>query len=1317
MSEPTLTSRERRLLSEVTALLSQRAERQEAIEKQRQEQAESADRAHRRDVEEAEAAFLLESERVEGEATEIRAALARRLSEESAAAAKQRTVQLAALKERASHDDAAARKKLQDAVWLAESIYDTSKDRPRVEHEAKKKEIDAVLAQAAAAEKEAGQWLLDHRQRAMPTAPAPGVPEPGPESMQRLVEAGALVQERLKALDGIGSARLLAGANVILPPIVMAGLFGAAASWTLKWRIDGVVMGVAGVGAVVGVGVVFWLLGASRRRTGAAALSLAEAIAQARSWAESAREHAATIRKEQEAANLKKRDAEVARAKQDAQGTLQELRQRIEQETARISAEHEKIRTGLERAGADGQAGTEKARAEGASSARDRRDRAFADAERAHQQAHRELNERFEAQWRELREQWTAGMARADEQVHAITRQVERFTAWSDPTWSRFAPSGAAPQAVPLGRLHVDLASMPGGMPDGKQLPSACPPKFDLPASLQFPDRASLLIQTGPEGRAQGVRVLQNAVLRLLTAFPPGKVRFTLIDPVGLGQNFAGFMHLSDYEEAIVGDKIWTEPRHIEQKLTDLTEHMEDVIQKYLRNEYATIDEYNEQAGEVAEPFRFLVLADFPANLTEQAAKRLASIVASGPRCGVYTLILADARQKPPQGLHMSDLEKAAGVRLVYRGGRFCWEDPDFAALPLTLEDPPEEAAFTGLIHALGESLKDSTRVQVPFSIVAPEAGQEWTRASDRDISVPIGRAGASKLQHLTLGRGTAQHALIAGRTGSGKSTLLHAIITSAALWYGPDQVELYLVDFKKGVEFKTYATHALPHARVIAIESEREFGLSVLRRLDAELKRRGNLFRDLGVQDLAGFRAAQPGQAMPRVLLIVDEFQELFVEDDKLAQESSLLLDRLVRQGRAFGMHVVLGSQTLGGAYSLARSTIGQMAVRIALQCSEADAYLIMSDDNSAPRLLSRPGEAIYNDASGAVEGNSPFQVVWLPDEQRDDYLGRVEHAKGRSRSPVEEAIVFEGNVPADVARFRTLAALLDSKDWPARPPAAPRVWLGEPVSIKDATAAALRRQSGANVLIVGQKDESALAMLTVGMIGLAAQDPPVPEIEAGGEGGMLCPRFIVLDGTPADVPHAGLLTQVAGMLPHRAVAPEYRDAADAIAKVHAEVARRKAGEGAAAGGHGPGVYLFIHGLQRFRVLRKKEDDFGFAAGDDGAAAPPDRMFAEILADGPALGVHTVVWCDTVTNLDRTLQRNSLREFDVRVLFQMSSTDSSSLIDGPSAGLIGQNRALFHSEEQGVLEKFRPWAVPPEAWLARVHKALSGRRSAPARA
>src|SRR5258705_2530836 len=317
----------------------------------------------------------------------------------------------------------------------------------------------------------------------------------------------------------------------------------------------------------------------------------------------------------------------------------------------------------------------------------------------------------------------------------------------------------------------------------------------------------------------------------------------------------------------------------------------------------------------------------------------------------------------------------------------------------------------------------------------APPQEKFWSRSSTDDLQVPIGRLGVTLLQLLKLGRGVAQHVLIAGKTGSGKSTLLHALVTNLAMWYHPDEVEFYLIDFKKGVEFKTYATHNLPHARAIAVESDREFGLSVLQRLDAELTKRGNLFRKLGIQDLPSYRGLMKDNSnnefvpLPRTLLIIDEFQEFFSEDDKLAPEAGLLLGRLVRQGRAFGIHVLLGSQTISGSSGLARSTIGPMAVRIALQTSEADSHLILGDNNSAARLLSRPGEAIYNDAGGLVEGNSPFQVAWLPDDRREIYLSRVRtRADALPNHHHSPAIVFEGNAPADIHKNQKLAALLNS-------------------------------------------------------------------------------------------------------------------------------------------------------------------------------------------------------------------------------------------------------------------------------------------------
>src|SRR6185436_6545939 len=229
--------------------------------------------------------------------------------------------------------------------------------------------------------------------------------------------------------------------------------------------------------------------------------------------------------------------------------------------------------------------------------------------------------------------------------------------------------------------------------------------------------------------------------------------------------------------------------------------------------------------------------------------------------------------------------------------------------------------------------------------------------------------------------------------------------------------------------------------------------------------------------------------EPVPRSLLIIDEFQEFFVEDDRIAQGAALLLDRIVRQGRAFGIHVLLGSQTLGGAYTLARSTIGQMVVRIALQCNEADAYLIMDENNAAPRLLSRPGEGIYNDMAGASEGNSPFQAVWLPDDERDACLQRVRELADAKAREFQGPIVFEGNAPADVRDNHALSELLRASTVQRGQLA--RMWLGAPNSIKGPTEAVFSRRSSNNLLIVGQRDEAVLAILSVGLIALAAQHP----------------------------------------------------------------------------------------------------------------------------------------------------------------------------------------------------------------------------------
>jgi DNA segregation ATPase FtsK/SpoIIIE-like protein len=896
-----------------------------------------------------------------------------------------------------------------------------------------------------------------------------------------------------------------------------------------------------------------------------------------------------------------------------------------------------------------------------------------------------------QTQWETLQTEWRVTIQSIYKTFADASAAADRvFPDWRAPVWQTWTVPHEFIAAAPFAHLEVDIEKLAGGaLPRDPRLTLPGPVRLSLPLFLIFPDRGSILFETKDSGRDLAIGALNNLVLRLLSVAPPGRVVFTVLDPVGLGQSFAGLMHLTDHEDRLINRRIWTQPEHIEQRLVELNEHIEKVTQLYLRNEFASIAEFNEQAGRIAEPYHFLVVADFPMNFSDLAVRRLLSILGSGPRCGVYTLIHSNQRKPGTVEAGTDDLRKASVCVSSDHGG-FVLAGRPFEGTSLLLDPPPDADLATSFLAQVGRCSVDSNRVEMPFDEIAPEDAEMWTLETSAEIRVPIGRTGATKFQYLALGKGTRQHALIAGKTGSGKSTLFHVLITNLALWCSPDQVEFYLVDFKKGVEFKCYGSCRLPHARVVAIESDREFGLSVLERVDEELRRRGDLFRRLGVQDLQGYKRAGGAEPLPRALLIIDEFQEFFVEDDRVSQQAALLLDRLVRQGRAFGIHVLLGSQTLGGAYTLARTTLGQMVVRIALQCNEADSLLIMEDDNPAPRLLSRPGEAIYNDAAGAIEGNSPFQVVWLSEEERASWLNKVRRRAEQAATRHPVPVIFEGNAPAEVRDNSVLQGFLEAAA--IQPVRTARGWLGAPNSIKGPTEAHFLRQSGNNLLMIGQRDESALALLGISLISLAAQHPRGTA------------RFVVLDAAAPGSRHREFIEKIVQAVPHEIALAGNAQLGELFVELKDEFARRIESEHTA---RSPTVYLFIHDIQRFKGLRH-EDDFNLSLDDTQSSASPGKQLDQMICEGPPLGFHVLCTCDTANNASRFFSRKTLSEFELRVLFQMSANDSAGLIDSSKAANLGLHRAILYNAQAGTLETFRPYALPDDAWIVEAAGHLS---------
>ncbi|HZI33115.1 MAG TPA: hypothetical protein VFF11_12300, partial [Candidatus Binatia bacterium] len=230
----------------------------------------------------------------------------------------------------------------------------------------------------------------------------------------------------------------------------------------------------------------------------------------------------------------------------------------------------------------------------------------------AHQASLARRESDFQAAWQQLESEWKERTLPLCETLQTAKVAAEKFFPdWQTSGGQNWQAPASFINAVKFGQLDVALDRFVGALPQDKRLalPSS---SLSLPLLLTHPHQGSLLFETGKDGGGEAVSAINNIILRLLALTPPGRLELTIFDPVGLGQNFASLMHLADYESSTINSRIWTQSAQFEEKLAELNEHMEKIIQMYLRNEYATITEYNTKAGSVAEKYQFLVIASFP---------------------------------------------------------------------------------------------------------------------------------------------------------------------------------------------------------------------------------------------------------------------------------------------------------------------------------------------------------------------------------------------------------------------------------------------------------------------------------------------------------------------------------------------------------------------------------------------------------------------------------------------------------------------------------------------------------------------------------
>jgi len=634
----------------------------------------------------------------------------------------------------------------------------------------------------------------------------------------------------------------------------------------------------------------------------------------------------------------------------------------------------------------------------------------------------------------------------------------------------------------------------------------------------------------------------------------------------------------------------------------------------------------------------------------------------------------------------LNDIEHSANV-IIWDNQKRCFvlDDPDFRNCNLNIDNPASNL-FDLILDKVGKKAKEASKVEISFDKIIPPVENWWRASSKEGLKIPIGLAGAQNIQYLEFGTEMKHHGLIVGIPGSGKSNLFHVLITASSLIYSPQEFEFYLIDLKEGAEFKTYAANELPHARVLAVESDIEFATSVIEGLTDELERRGKLFTSVGTRNIIKYRE-KTNKNLPRIMLLIDEYQKLFTENDGITPKK--LLDNLVKEGRYAGIHVLLSSQSLNGYSTLLKSTIDQMTIKIAFKCSDAESRIILAEDNPAASALSRPGEAIYNNESGAVNSNKRVQVVLLQQEEQDLYLQKIsDKAKKQKYIPPNPQIVFESETLGQITKNRILHNLLITYPHISASNEK-RIWLGEPISMKGPIMGSFKHEGKNNLVIIGDNDTASAGMLLSSIIALASQYSPKD-----------LNLYIV---NLSDTACSKFFPKLSDIIPHHIRVIELRDLQEILNEIAKKVNDRLERGYSTSDSS---LYFVIYGLHQARLLKGDDfDPYGDFSVDTAAKVNPTKQLATILTEGSNLGVHTLVWCDSYTNLSSRIGERLIQEFDMRVALQVTESDSNDLIDAPSANKLGLFRALYLSKKKGELKKFKPYGLPTEEWLAFVKK------------
>lgn len=832
----------------------------------------------------------------------------------------------------------------------------------------------------------------------------------------------------------------------------------------------------------------------------------------------------------------------------------------------------------------------------------------------------------------DFEKEWVSALKNLDDLCKRVRRcqpHLNELTTGNINTGTHF------PDALAFGRMHLTYQNWKGYIP--RLIP------FPFKHSLWLPDQNTVH------------RLIYQLMLRLMHCMPVGNVEITAADPLKLGTSLDPFLSLLKVKRLFPEQRLLNRSDELENALARLTDYVEDMLQNKFKGEIKSWSAYNAASSSNPIPYKLLLIFGVPEQLTDKSLWYLGRLLEHGPVCGVLPVLTVDEERLEARkftGLrtaidkYSKRMDSIVPVEMLTKHvfEISIAEEQEFWPGSFELED------FLAFISDRYEQISKFSKSLTDLWCNS----DYWGHDAVQGVQVPIGWTSDGEIVPFSIGGvNTEHHVLLAGRSGSGKSNLLHVLIHSLCHKYSASELNIYLLDYKQGTEFSVYAFPPLPQAKLVATEGDPEYGVTVLAHLTEELEKRAREFKNRSVRDFYEYRKSSAAE-LPRILLIIDEFQILFSEGRQVAEPAEKMLNQLLRQGRAYGIHVLLATQTLKGIQSLSLGQlISQIGCRIALACSEEDSAMILGNSNWEASKLSSPPEGIINNSNGAKSANQRFLVPFADRELCKNHIAKINQVAGQ-RGYCSSTKVFSGS------RLPEMPAA----DWfNSRNHETIELYLGERLSFEaEPLSLALVNRASSNLLISGYNDAIHDGLLASILQSLDSQNSIDEIIYFNG-------RSIVPVGASKYFDGSGK----SPVSKHESVSGLK------LTEIPGELKQSKR-------------IVIIDGLDSTKEFHSGPASFRPVKKDEPAS--PQESLKKILEDGPLQGTFVIAFADNWKRCNSSC-KDLLGFFEMRVGFCMNEDDAGVFVSGAIGkfkGLETDNRAVFADRLKNQVHWFRPY-------------------------